>query len=338
MMIKLVCITLLVLPAVHAKNLNVCATTPELGSLVSSIGGDKVNLTVFVTGTEDPHALVAKPSDIVSLSKADALVLSGLSLEIGWVPALIQRARNRSVKKNGKGYLDASVAIDVINEHAGEQITRAMGDVHPEGNPHYMLDPVSGLKVARYIAESFSKLSPVNARYFKSNLINFEKEWGIKAFGAELVKLYSMDKLVQVQEVGKLSFFLKQTNELHKLKGWFGEMEEIKGVELIADHDQWAYFSKRFNLKIDRAIEPKPGVPPGSRYLKELVTWMNTKKIKGVLATSYFSPRFLKFIEKNSQAEIVEMAHQVGSRVGTNTYLSMIDHNVKQVCACCKPM
>jgi ABC-type Zn uptake system ZnuABC Zn-binding protein ZnuA len=211
-----------------------------------------------------------------------------------------------------------------------------MGDVHPEGNPHYMLDPINGLKVARLISQSFSEIKPSLKNHFQNNLIAFEKTWGEKAFGKKMIGSYGLDSLVSLVEKGKLNLFLSKTKESKDLGGWFGEMAEVDGAHLVSDHEQWRYFGQRFNLKIERSLEPKPGVPAGSKYLKHLVEWMKANDVKGVLASPYFNPRHLSFVEQHSGAKILPMAHQAGSRSGTESYLAMIDHNIKQVCLCCK--
>jgi ABC-type Zn uptake system ZnuABC Zn-binding protein ZnuA len=111
-------------------------------------------------------------------------------------------------------------------------------------------------------------------------------------------------------------------------------MAKYKGTHLVSDHEQWVYFSQRFNLNIERSLEPKPGVPAGSKYLKHLVEWMKAHEVKAVLASPYFNPRHLTFVEQHSGAKILAMAHQSGSRAGTDTYFTMIDHNIQQIDSC----
>jgi ABC-type Zn uptake system ZnuABC Zn-binding protein ZnuA len=320
----------------YSAPLKICATVPGLGDLASIIGGQNVEVTTFVKGQEDPHSLVAKPSDVLALSRADAFILLGMSMETGWAPALIDRSRNSDIRQGTRGYIDASSVIKPIHDAPGDLITRAMGDLHPEGNPHYMLDPVNGLKVARLLSASFSEIRPSLKDTFAKNLAAFEKKWGEKAFGQTLVARYGLNPLVGLVEKRKLSLFLSKTKEGKDLKGWFGDMAEIQGAHLVSDHEQWVYFSNVFNLKIERALESKPGVPAGNKYLKHLVEWMKAHNVKGVLASPYFNPRHLSFVEKHSGAKILRMAHQAGSRSGTHSYLAMIDHNVQQVCLCCK--
>jgi ABC-type Zn uptake system ZnuABC Zn-binding protein ZnuA len=291
-------------------------------------------VSTFVKGQEDPHALIAKPSDVRKLAKADAFILLGLAMEAGWAPALIDRSKNTKVREGQLGYVDVSFAIDPIRVEDASTITRAMGDVHPEGNPHYMLDPVNGLKVARHLSATFSKLKPDSGSAFQKNLKNFEEQWGTSAFGSALAKSYPLDQLIGIQDMGKLELFLSKTGESQKLAGWFGSLSPLKGIDIVADHQQWDYFSKRFGVHIDQYVEPKPGVPPGSRYLKTLVEWMKAKEVKGILASAYFPPRTLNFIQKHSGAKILSSAHQVGARPQADTYLNMISHNVELIASC----
>lgn len=319
-----------------AAPLKVCCSVPDLSDLAKIIGGNQVEVSTFVQGQEDPHALVAKPSDVLKLSKADAFIVMGMDMEVGWAPALVDRSRNASLRVGRPGHIDTGeVVIEPIHDAPSNVITRAMGDVHPSGNPHYLLDPVLGLKVAEFLSEKFSALSPKNRAYFKSQYENFKQLWGKKAFGKTLSEKYPVDQLIQIQELGKLDAFLKKTGETKALQGWFGKMSKIKGATLVADHSQWPYFAKRFGINIDRSLEPKPGVPPGSKFLQNLVEWMKAENIPGVLASPYFSTRFLDFVEKNSGAKILATAHQVQARPEAGTYLSMIDHNVQLIFECC---
>ena len=334
-LILIITLLSLAIPA-QAASLNVCVSVPELGDLASIIGGKHVNVSVFVKGQEDPHALVARPSNVLALSKADAFIIVGMGLEQGWAPAMIDRSRNLNVQIGAFGYIDTSSVITPIQDTPMTVVTRALGDVHPEGNPHFIMDPVNGLKVARFISQSFSVLKPSLKDTFKNNFEQFEKLWAYKAFGKTITDRYGIDALVKLVEKKKLKLFLNKTKEMDSLKGWFKDMAEIEGANLVSDHEQWIYFGQRFDLKIQRALEPRPGIPAGTKYLKHIVEWIKANNVKGVLASPYFNPRQLAFVEKNSGTKIIPMAHQCGARPGTDTYFSMIDYNIKQVLIYCK--
>ncbi|MEW6271599.1 MAG: zinc ABC transporter substrate-binding protein, partial [Thermodesulfobacteriota bacterium] len=186
--------------------LRVCATTPDLGALVREVGGDQVEVTVFVKGTEDPHFAEAKPSFVKQLSEADLLVQNGLDLEIAWVPPLLRQARNARILPGGAGFLDAATAIGQPLEIPTSAVDRSMGDVHPRGNPHYLLDPMRGLAVAQAIAAKLSALRPGRSAEFGARLAAFRDELHRRLVGPGLAARYGADvpKLLLLYEKRRL--------------------------------------------------------------------------------------------------------------------------------------
>src|SRR5436305_6942751 len=159
--------------SVHAQGkLNVVTTTEDLAAIAREVGGDHITVDSIAKGYQDPHFVEAKPSFILKLQKADLLILVGRELEIGWLPPLIQQSRNARIQQGGEGYLDASLQAQILEIPTG-QITRAMGDVHPLGNPHYWLDPENGKRIAKEIAEKLSELRPNDRPYFQQQLASF---------------------------------------------------------------------------------------------------------------------------------------------------------------------
>src|SRR4051794_28174606 len=175
---------LLVAASVSAQSkLNVVATTEDLASLAREVGGDRINIEAIARGYQDPHFVEAKPSFILKLQKADLLIVVGRELEIGWLPPLIQQSRNAKVQPGANGYLDASLTASILEIPTG-QITRAMGDVHPQGNPHFWLDPENGKRIAKAIGEKFAQVRPADKAYFDQRVADFtsrldaaEKRW-----------------------------------------------------------------------------------------------------------------------------------------------------------------
>src|SRR5512138_568231 len=166
-----------------AAAVNVVATTEDLAALTREVGGDKVKVEALGRGYQDPHFVEAKPSFILKLHSADLLVLVGRELEIGWLPPLIQQSRNAKVQVGGAGYLDASLTARILEIPQGE-ITRAMGDVHPQGNPHYWLDPENGRRIAKAIQQKLAEIDAADAGYFAARYADFdarlaqaEKRW-----------------------------------------------------------------------------------------------------------------------------------------------------------------
>jgi ABC-type Zn uptake system ZnuABC Zn-binding protein ZnuA len=313
-----------------ARPLQVAVAVPELASLAREIGGDQVAVTVFAKGTEDAHFIEAKPSFIKTLSEADLFIQNGMELEMGWAPTLQQNARNAKILPGASGFLDASTAITPLEVPSGP-VDRAMGDVHPAGNPHYLLDPINGLRVARLIRDRLIELRPERREYFDGRYANFQQRLGMALVGDTLAKKYDVEKLALLFEAGKLSEFLKGQGEESLLSGWFALMLPYRGAKVVADHNMWPYFARRFGISVIGFLEPKPGLPPTTRHLNELIESMRAQGVKINLANPYFDQRFGQFVAERTGAQVVNMAHMVGARPGTNDYIAMIDYDIRQL-------
>jgi ABC-type Zn uptake system ZnuABC Zn-binding protein ZnuA len=315
-----------------SKPIQVCATVPDLGSLAHEVGGDHVLVTVFAKGTEDAHFIEAKPSFIKALSQCDLYLQVGMDLEIGWAPVLLQNARNGAVLPGGRGYIDASRVISRLEVPSGP-VDRLMGDVHPLGNPHYLIDPFNGLKVARLIRDKLVELRPDRKPYFEDRYISFHLRLGTALMGEKLAKKYDAEKLALLYEHGKLAPFLKGQGEASLLQGWLGRMLPHFGTKVVADHNMWPYFARRFGIAVIGFMEPKPGVPPTTKHLGTLVDLMRAERVGAILTVSYYDPRHARFISQQTGARVVNLAHQVGARDGTDDYFAMIDYNVREMAA-----
>jgi ABC-type Zn uptake system ZnuABC Zn-binding protein ZnuA len=310
--------------------LNVVATVPELGSLVREIGGDHVEITVFAKGTEDAHFVEAKPSFVKILSRADVFIQIGMGMEIGWAPSLLQQARNRHIVPGASGYINASTVIAPLQVASGT-VDRSMGDVHPEGNPHYLLDPVQGLKVAQLIRDRLSELRPSHKADFEARYVIFHRRLGAGLVGETLATKYDVEKLALLADHDKLDAFLASQGELGLLGGWLGRMQAYKDTRVVVDHNQWVYFTQRFGLVVAGLMEPKPGLPPTTRHLRALIKTMRTQDVKLILLGAYFDPRHAQFLAKHTDAKVVNMAHQVGARPQADDYFGMMDYNIQQI-------
>lgn len=342
------CITALLCPGVTAQELppntthpaplpplQVCATVPDLGQLVQEVGGDRVSVTTFVKGGEDPHFLEAKPSIIKAASRADLFVQVGLELEVGWVPAVLLQARNDKVQAGSPGLLDASAAITPLEVPSGT-VDRSMGDVHTAGNPHFLLDPVCGLRVARLITDRLKQLRPSDAAYFDHRYEDFHSRVCTSLVGEELAHKYDAEKLAALDETGGLADFLASQGDKDKLKGWLGDMSPLRGTRVVTDHNLWTYFAHRFGVRVVGYLEPKPGVPPTIKHLKEIVEMMKRDRVGLVLASPYFDARHPAFVAEQTGAKVVALTHQCGGLPDTGTYIQMCDHNVQALVAACK--
>jgi zinc/manganese transport system substrate-binding protein len=279
-------------PAVAQGKLNVVTTTEDLAAIAREVGGDRITVEAIAKGYQDPHFVEAKPSFILKLQKADVLIVVGRELEIGWLPPLVQQSRNAKVQPGSEGYLDASLHASILEIPAG-QVTRAMGDVHPAGNPHYWLDPENGKKIARDIADKFAERRP-------NDRAAFEK--GLAAFTA------------RVDE---------------GVKRWRAEMSPYKGTKVVTYHRSFPNFAARFGLDIIGYVEPKPGIPPSPQHTLDLITEMKRQNVKLVLIEPYFDSKTPNAIGRATGAEVVVLPPSVGGVKEATDYVALFDYDVR---------
>ena len=267
--------------------LNVVATLPDFGSLAREIGGDKIDIVVLAKPTEDPHFVDARPSFVVALRNADVLIDGGAELEIGWLPPLLQNARNPKIEVGKPGRVIASQGIRLMN--VPTNVTRAAGDVHALGNPHFMTDPIIAKAVAQHIAQSFSAIDPANAAVYDANYKKFEAT--INA----------------------------------KLQEWGAAMLPFKGQNVVAYHDSWPYFAHRFGVKIDIFLEPKPGIPPSPSHLAEVIAQMKAQHIKAIIVEPFHDRKIAEKVASATGAKVVDFAQFPGGLPGSDSYTKLID-------------
>jgi zinc/manganese transport system substrate-binding protein len=284
--------------AAQAK-LNVVTTLQDLASIAQSVGGDRVDAFAIAKGYQDPHFVDAKPSFVLKLSRADLLVVAGLELEIGYLPPLIDQSRNRKIQPGNPGYLDASAGCDVLGRPAG-QVTRAMGDVHPYGNPHYWTDPENGRVIARSIARRLSQIDAAGAASYAKNLAAFEA------------------RLTQ------------------KEAEWQAKMKPYDGLPVVTFHDSWPNFAKRFHLQVVGHVEPKPGIPPSPSHTLEIINLIQAKKVLLILVEPYFDSKTPKYIAGKTGATMLVFYPSVGGIPAIQDYFALFDANVDNFVAAMK--
>ncbi len=270
---------------------HVVSSLQDFSSIADSIGGDRVETTALARGYQDPHFVDAKPSFIVKMSRADLLIVAGLELEIGYLPPLIDQSRNDKIHPGSVGYLDASVGCDIL-QRPTTQITRAMGDVHPYGNPHYWTDPDNGRVIARAIAAKLSELDPPGKATFEKNLAAFEARLADKE------------------------------------KEWAAKMAPYAGTKIVTFHDSWPNFAKHFKLVIAGHVEPKPGIPPTPSHTLEIINLIKTEKIPVILVEPYFDLKTPKFIGDQTGAAVVTFYPSVGGIPEIKDYFSLFDDDL----------
>lgn len=320
---------LLPLPALAAKApLQVCATVPELGSLATEIGGERVRVTVFAKENEDPHYLDARPSFIKALSDADLFIQVGLELETGWAPLLLKSSRNHRVQEGTPGYLDASRVITPLDIPTGV-IDRSMGDVHPEGNPHYLADPLNGLKVAALIRDRLAALRPADQEYFRARYEDFRSRLGAMMVGETLANKYDFEQLARLHEHRKLDAFLADQGDTPLLDGWLGMMLSHRGKKIITYHQSWPYLAHRFELSVVATLEPKPGIPPGPGHLLKVIQSAQSGAASVILMEPWLDKKAADFVAGKLGARVVQAATSSTRGEGPYSYLNAMDRIIR---------
>lgn len=286
----LILISLCLSAGLASAKVQVVTSIPDFASIAEEIGGDKVDVLSLAKGYQDPHFVDAKPTYVTRLNKADLLIYNGLDLEVGWLPILVTGARNSKISTlNSEGNVDASVFITDVLEVPSGPIDRSMGDVHPRGNPHYMLDPRNGIAVAKGIAAKLSEIDPENAPYYEENYERF----------AEHLKM--------------------------KIKEWDEELAPYKGTEIVSYHKNLEYFTEWAGFKEAGFIEPKPGIPPTPSHVAELIKKMNSTGVKLVIASNYYPRKTGEIIAEKTGAVFLSIPTSVGGEDGIKTYTDLFD-------------
>lgn len=282
----------MVLPiAAATKKLNVVTSTADMAALAQEVGGDKISVDSIAKGYQDPHFVEAKPSFLLKLREADLLINVGLQLEIGWLPPLITQSGNPRIQVGAQGYLDASQFCEILEIPQGT-VTRAEGDVHPLGNPHYWLDPDNGRRIARGIANKLADLDPADAAYFQQRFEDFNK----RLSAAELK--------------------------------WDAEMKPYRGQKVVTYHRSFPNFAKHFGLDVIGYVEPRPGIPPTPSHTIELIQLIKRENCKVVLVEPYFDLKTPQSIGRETGAQVIVYLPSVGGEKQVTNYFELFDYDI----------
>lgn len=274
--------------------------------------------------------LQAKPSVILKARDADLWIRIGLELEIGWEPPILDGSRNNRIRIGTKGHLDASESVLVLDVPQ-TAITRAMGDVHPMGNPHYWLDPLNGRRIAGAIAGRLSELVPADAAAFRANAEAFQKALDERMFGAALVKTVGADALWAKTQDGTLGAFMDEPANKGKAAGWVAAMLPLRGQKIVTYHRSWVYFAHRFGLGIAAELEPKPGVPPTAAHLAEVAETTKAEGVKIILQEAFYSTKAANQLAGKTGSRVVVVANSVGGQPEATDYLTLMDLIVSRI-------
>ncbi len=282
----------------HAQ-LKVVTSTTDLYSIATQVGGNKIKATHIGQGYQDPHFIEAKPSFILQLRTADVWAFVGLDLEAGWMPLLLQGARNKKIQKGGSGYLDASRYIRVLDVPAAG-VDRSQGDVHALGNPHYWLDPENGRRIARMFRDKFSQLDPKNATAYASNTAEFEK----------------------------------QLNAAEKT--WDLMRTQLKGKPVVAWHTSWRYLAAYTGINIVAFIEPKPGVPPSPAHLASVIETVKRTGAKVIIMEPFYDRKMADLVASRTGAKVLVLPASVGGAKNVQDYIGLLGYDIAQLAGAIK--
>ncbi len=278
----------LVVSAAFAK-VRVTTTTTDLASLVSTVGGDLVDVTSLSRPIQDAHYLDATPGMIMRISRSDLFVENGFELEVGWVPEVLRETRNRKVRPGGEGYVNASVSIQAIQ--IPESISRDQGDVHPSGNPHYTLDPVLSQQAARNIAAGLIRVDGSNRETYQKNLERY----------------------------------IEQSNEI--AQKWVQKFEPYRGAGIIIYHKHFDYLLKKLGVEVIDAIEPLPGLAPSAGHVARLISNYDSESVKAVIMEPWHDQRVGRQVAQGIGVDLVVGCPTVGSCDGADCIVSLFETN-----------
>ncbi len=275
------------------SQLKVTTAYQYIADLTEKIGGNKIEVNSLAQGKWDPHYVVPKPSLIAKVRQADLLIINGAELEIGWMPPIIRDSKNSKVQPGKEGFLDLSSYVNMIDKP--ENVSRAHGDVHPSGNPHYSLDPENILVLAETICNRLSTLDNNNAQFYKNNLTKFNQQWN------------------------------------KKLKEWSGSMAKLKGKKVVQYHKLFDYFCRRYGIIMVKEIEPLPGIPPASGHIKKVIEAVKSNDIVLIITDVYHSKKPAKFVSNKTKVRYIILPHDVNSVNGAEDIFSLFDEIVRRM-------
>jgi zinc/manganese transport system substrate-binding protein len=274
-----------------ARKLNVVATTPDLAALARAIGGDAVDVKALAKPTEDPHFVDAKPSHIVTLNRADVLIEGGAELEIGWLPPLLESARNDKIATGAPGRISASQGVTLLEVPA--TFDRSQGDVHALGNPHFMIDPVNVKLIVKQIADHLAQVDPGNAKLYEENLQKFDA---------------TLDA---------------------KLAEWQKQLAPYRGAKIVTYHRDFVYLAERFNLEVIETLEPKPGIAPSPAHLAKVITTMKANNARLILVQPFQNRKTAETVARQTNGVVLDIPQQPGAIPNTDTYFDLMDYIVR---------
>jgi len=278
---------------VCAERLQVVTTYPYIADIAEEIGGECVQVIPLARGDYNPHVIIPKPSYIAKLRRADLLIINGAQLEIGWLPPILKQANNANIQPEERGFLDLSTYVNLID--IPTNVSRDQGDVHPEGNPHFSLNPDNILIIAKTITDRLCEIDPEGASLYQANNAEFGRVWE------------------------------------QKMKEWQNKMESIKGIKVVEYHKIYDYFLHRFGFVIAGTVEPLPGIPPTTKHIAQIEKLIEREKIRFILQDVYNPQDASQYLSKRLGVKMIVLPHDVGAVKEADGIVALFDEIVRRI-------
>jgi zinc/manganese transport system substrate-binding protein len=317
----------------QAKKITVICTLPTLKALTEEVGGTRVDVVALARGDQDPHFVTPTPVLMRRTRDAALFVENGFSLEL-WADEVVNGSGNSRIAKGSPGRVVAATGVAALE--IPSVLTREMGDIHPQGNPHVWLDPLLAKQEADNIAEALKRVDPSGADYYDQRKADFDKRIDNAMFGEELVKLVGIQKLTRLVQTGELRTFLDTTKLggqplSTKTGGWLKQAEALNGVKAFEFHKVWAYFARAFGMKLVGTIEERPGIPPGPQHVRHVTDQIKADKIPLILVDNFYDPALPNNISRETGAKVAILPNQVEGEPSIKTYFALIDYLIKDI-------
>jgi ABC-type Zn uptake system ZnuABC Zn-binding protein ZnuA len=314
----------------QASPIKVVTTLTVLADLVREVGGGRVAVESLSDPRQDPHFVQPRPTLMKKVREADAFVEVGLQLEL-WAQKVVDGAGNGRVQRDQPGRIVASWGIATLDRP--RLLSRAAGDVHPQGNPHVWLDPLNAKRMARNIATGLARVAPQWAGELEENADTFARKIDVSLFGGELVDEVGGDKLTRLAEDGTLIAYLSEHGLVAKLGGWLAAAEPLRGQKIVTYHKTWPYFARRFAMVVPIEIEEKPGIAPSARHRDAVVELMKRDGVRMIVSAIFYDGRAADYIAERTQARVVELPIEPIPDHGRESYLAFMGNLIDTLVA-----
>jgi len=317
--------------SLQTKPLKVVTTMNYLKYVVEQIGGDRVDVLALANPRQDPHYVTPTPRMNEVAHDADLFIENGLALD-AWSKNVIQASGNPRIQVGTLGHLIATINVPI--KELPVEVSRAWGDIHPQGNPHIWLDPLNIKIVAENIAERLQRLDPEHRAQYRQNLEAFKDRIDRSMFGDELLKAVGTragDILTRKARNKDLMDWLESHNLVTKLGGWMKKARALNGVKVISYHKTYVYFAERFGLHIVGELEEKPGIPPPPKHRDAVVRLATREGIRAILNDNFYSRDAADYVASKTNAQVVVTYIEVGANEEIDTYEKLITYLIERI-------